>query len=249
MLIRGLRDHFPRGRVEVRPELMPRNSGRGFDGHNALGGNTVASPQLDRPVRDAERLRELGSHAVLADEFLEGHAMNARSSCILAQDHLSPGATTAGTMVDMGEKQPLDTFGARLRVARRRRRVSQTQVAMYVGDRSHQSVVNWEKGANFPELEKLVMVAELLETTIDWLVWGDEMASGIESRLRKIPKVLRDGLVRRLHDEITQTEVSAERLPDEMKKDATVADRDVRLREWSAKNKIRESKKRKAGTQ
>lgn len=113
------------------------------------------------------------------------------------------------------------------------------------------TVRNWESGANFPELESLVAVAELYGVSIDWLVWGGSVAKGIDARVRGIPDMLRPGLIDRLHREIDETQEAAKRLPKEMVKNGVVKDADTRLTEWSAANLKKTGKKAKTpkGTQ
>jgi hypothetical protein len=84
-------------------------------------------------------------------------------------------------------------------------------------------------------LEHAVQVAGLCRVSLDWLVWGDAVASNVDARLRRIPKILRDGLIQRLHDEIDRTEELAKRLPKELAADV-LNDNDHRLTNWSAAN-------------
>jgi transcriptional regulator with XRE-family HTH domain len=149
----------------------------------------------------------------------------------------STGATIRGMQDD-------PSFGARLREARKRRHLTQRQVGDTLGI-THSSVGQWETGATVPELETLVAAAELYETSLDWLVWGGEVGSGLENRIRRIPSILRAALVQRLHKEIDQTEEAANRLPPEMTNGAAVKDRDPRLSQWSAASKQRPARKRK----
>lgn len=129
-----------------------------------------------------------------------------------------------------------NTLGGRLKVARKKRRLTQEQVGALLG-LTHAAIGGWELNRFPPETANLIGVAELYEVSIDWLVWGGEMGSGIESRIRKIHKTLRPGLIERIHQEIDQTEEAAKRLPKEMLAEGIVPDRDERLRGWSAKGK------------
>lgn len=113
--------------------------------------------------------------------------------------------------------------------------MTQTQVADYLGYENHVPISHWETAKNFPSLEAFVMVAGLYGASADWLLWGDGMVDSIDERVRRIPKVLRDGLLMTLHDEISKTEDAARRLPSEMRGDV-VKDTDARLAGWSAKN-------------
>lgn len=133
-------------------------------------------------------------------------------------------------------QEKLATFGDRMRAARLRKRYTQQRIAEYCGEQTHMTVSNWEHGRNFPSLESLVLTAGLYEVSIDWLIWGGDVAQSIDARLRKIPEILRAGLTDRLHAEIDKTEELAKRLPPEMA-GAVVKDSDVRLKSWAATNK------------
>lgn len=158
-----------------------------------------------------------------------------------------PLRTIAG-MVDTIE----DTLGARLKAARKAKHLTQVQAGGLLGGKTHAAIGQWERNEVIPETENLIAAAELYAASLDWLVWGGAMGSGIESRLRKIPDILRPGLVQRLHEEIDKTEEAAKRLPDGMASPpAVVKDRDERLRPWSAKEKLKAAARAKAkgGTQ
>ena len=138
-----------------------------------------------------------------------------------------------------------------MRAAREKRHYSLEQVADYLGLDSHAGVRNWERGANFPELQNLVPVAGLYGVSVDWLIWGGDVG-GIDERVRRIPDILRAGLIDRLHREIDETESAARKLPQQMMGD-TVKDADSRLKNWSAANLKKDAKKAakkpKSGTQ
>jgi transcriptional regulator with XRE-family HTH domain len=129
-------------------------------------------------------------------------------------------------------------IGARLREARERRHMTQEQVGDLTG-RTHGAVGAWERGLAGPDLATLIAVAELYNVTVGWIVEGEEMSSGIEARIKKIPRVLRAALVERLHKEIDATEDAAARLPPEMLNGAPVKDADPRLKDWKAPTKDR----------
>ena len=143
------------------------------------------------------------------------------------------------------EAPVLRTFGERMRWAREQRHKSLEEVATYLGLRGHAAVRNWEIGANFPELENLVPAAGLYQVSVDWLIWGGDVG-GIDERVRKIPNILRSGLIDRLHREIDETEIAAKKLPVQMLAD-TVKDSDGRLKGWSAANLKKAARKKKAG--
>jgi transcriptional regulator with XRE-family HTH domain len=111
-----------------------------------------------------------------------------------------------------------------------------------LGGMTHSAIGQWETDRTMPELDRLVRAAELYGTSLDWLIWGGDVSSGLESRIRKIPAILRAALVERLHREIDQTEEAAKRLPAGMTADP-VKDRDPRLSAWSAAAKRRAGKK------
>lgn len=107
----------------------------------------------------------------------------------------------------------METFGDRMRLARKKAGLTQEQVARHVGERSHASVGHWETGRHPPTLQNLVTAAELYQVSVDWLIWGGSEMESLEARIRRIPSILREGLVKRLKDEITRTEEAASRLP------------------------------------
>jgi transcriptional regulator with XRE-family HTH domain len=128
-------------------------------------------------------------------------------------------------------------LGDRLKQARQRRHLTQVKVAELLG-KTHAAIGQWERGETVPELASLVAAAELYEVSVDWIVWGGEMSSGIEARIKRVPEILRAALVERLHKEIDETEEAAKRLPSGMVGDA-VRDRDPRLSGWSASRKVK----------
>lgn len=130
------------------------------------------------------------------------------------------------------------SLGARLRVARKARRRTLEQMASLFGV-THSAVSQWENDKTTPDLQRLIAAAESYDVSIDWLVWGGDVSSGIESRIRKIHPTLRAGLVERLHREIDETMEAEKRLPKEMLTAGVVKDADRRLDAWSAKGKPR----------
>lgn len=122
-------------------------------------------------------------------------------------------------------------MGVRLRQARLGRHLSQVQAGDAIGV-THGTVGQWERGETLPTLENLIGVADLYGASLDWLVWG--MGTGIETRLKSLPKVLREPLRARLHQQIDEAEELARRLPREMQQDEHVKDSDERLQTWAA---------------
>lgn len=133
------------------------------------------------------------------------------------------------------EEKVLRTFGERMRWARERRHKTLQQIAEFCGLESHAGVRNWEVGHNFPELENLVAAAGVYEVSVDWLIWGGDVAGGIDERVRRIPAIFRSGLIDRLHREIDEAEKAIKQLPPQMGAD-TIKDADARLKGWSAAN-------------
>lgn len=220
--------------VYVGPQIVSGDARHTLDGEHALGWHPTLKPLADAGMRNTQLAGKprdrtpLGQH--LTQSF--GHAANDRYTFLRMQAYLLP--RTIGRKQTRIVADDQQTFGDRLRAARKRKHKTQAQVGEYCG-LEHMAVNHWENGRNLPSLENMIVVAELYETTIDALVWGD-MGTGIEARLRRIPKVLRDGLVDRLHREIDETEKLAARLPKEMASEP-VKDTDARLASWSAKNK------------
>lgn len=133
------------------------------------------------------------------------------------------------------EDKVLETFGERLKAARIRKGLNQTAVSEFAGSRGHAMANAWENGYNFPELPALQATAHLLDVSIDYLVWGNDVANGIASRVRKIPPILRDSLVMRIHEEINRAEEAAKLLPPEMRA-SYVKDSDDRVQRFANAN-------------
>lgn len=144
------------------------------------------------------------------------------------------------------EAELSNTFRGRIKQARKLRELTQEQVAEFVGLKTHMGVANWEIGYNYPSLDALVKAAELYAVSIDWLCWGGDVG-GIDSKIRKVPAVLRPSLIDRLNREIAATMDAASKLPKEMLGDV-VPDADKRLTEWSAKNALKVPKRRPSKT-
>lgn len=65
------------------------------------------------------------------------------------------------------------TFGERLATSRKNKKLSQEALARHLGV-SKQAVSHWEKGANFPDNQKLPVLASLLNVRVGWLLTGTE---------------------------------------------------------------------------
>lgn len=146
-----------------------------------------------------------------------------------------------GIMIYPTMDTSLQTFGERLRHARKhnpnRGMRTLQAVAGYIGV-THSTVSQWESNKTVPDFQNLVTVAEACQTSLDWLIRGGEMSSGIESRIRKVHPMLRAGLVERIHREIDETLEAEKRLPAEMLAETTVKDADKRLLGWSTRGKL-----------
>jgi transcriptional regulator with XRE-family HTH domain len=67
------------------------------------------------------------------------------------------------------------TFTERLAFARKKKGLTQTQLADLLGVKSgKQTISNWELGKSEPALSDLIRLAELLEVTVGWLVDGGQ---------------------------------------------------------------------------
>ena len=74
-------------------------------------------------------------------------------------------------------------FRERLVMARNRKKLTQAALAEKMGIKSgKQSIYKWERGESEPSLSQLMKLAEVLETTVCWLV--EEI--GVEERIQVI---------------------------------------------------------------
>ena len=74
---------------------------------------------------------------------------------------------------DSSEAPSLATpLGLRIREARRRAGMKQTELAERVGT-SQQSISAYETD-QLPRLDKAIRLCEVLEVSLDWLAWGDK---------------------------------------------------------------------------
>jgi transcriptional regulator with XRE-family HTH domain len=67
-------------------------------------------------------------------------------------------------------------MGARLRVARKRRKLTGEQLGQRIGV-SKSAISQWEKDAALPALENLVALCEVLDVSADYLLRGTDSAS------------------------------------------------------------------------
>lgn len=86
--------------------------------------------------------------------------------------HSGPIGATAGKVVQDERKDHPMAFEKNLQVLRAARRMTQEQLAMLVGV-SRQAISKWESGKAYPEMDKLLILCDLFDVTLDDLVLGD----------------------------------------------------------------------------
>jgi len=164
-------------------------------------------------MRDAESFGELRASAASGKELFQWrHTTDDSRAIKFPQVTLPPFVAAKAENLRMRQRE---TMGERLRQARKLRQLSQDKAAEFLG-LTHGALGQWERAETIPTLENLISIAAHYNASLDWLVWGGAMGSGIEARIRKIPDVLRVELIERLNKEIDQTEEAAKRLPKEM---------------------------------
>lgn len=67
----------------------------------------------------------------------------------------------------------LPTFGARLKYARERAKLSQEELAQRLGKDARQTVGRWERDKFEPSLNEIVRLAVILDVDRNWLAFGD----------------------------------------------------------------------------
>lgn len=72
------------------------------------------------------------------------------------------------------------TFEENLQSLRAERRMTQEQLAMLVGV-SRQAISKWESGKAYPEMDKLLILCDLFDVTLDSLVLGDTTAQSMRA--------------------------------------------------------------------
>ena len=65
-------------------------------------------------------------------------------------------------------------FGHRLRAARKNKGLSGYKLAMML-DVESPNITHWENGRNYPGIDKLIRLSEMLGVSIDWLLMGQEV--------------------------------------------------------------------------
>ncbi|AWL07951.1 hypothetical protein HME7025_00066 [Aquirufa nivalisilvae] len=66
----------------------------------------------------------------------------------------------------------METFGERLQQARKKKKLTQEELANKVGMGSKRAVSMWENDNSKPETDTLLMVSQVLEVSLDWLLTG-----------------------------------------------------------------------------
>ena len=64
--------------------------------------------------------------------------------------------------------------GRRIENLRSKKGLSQLELATRMGYKSDSTISKWEKGSNIPTGKKLAMLAQILETTSDYILFGVE---------------------------------------------------------------------------
>lgn len=85
----------------------------------------------------------------------------------------------------------MDTFGQRLRTARKQKRLTQRQLAELLSCK-HNSISNWENDQNRPTLEVVKKISTVLEVDLNWLL-GDAPATPGEDPLDQVLIAALDG--------------------------------------------------------
>ena len=83
----------------------------------------------------------------------------------------------------------MNTIGSRIKQLRREKKLTQKELATKIGV-SDVSVVHWEKDVNTPKLEYLNILAPILDTTIDYIMYGKTEASDTVIDYRPVTRML-----------------------------------------------------------
>jgi len=71
----------------------------------------------------------------------------------------------------------MENFGKRLKQKRKAKNLTQGQLAQLLGMEKHNAVSNWENDIAKPSADDLEKLSEILETSTDWLLKGEEKYS------------------------------------------------------------------------
>lgn len=77
-------------------------------------------------------------------------------------------------------------FSEKLKEIRKNEGLSQEQLAEKIGV-SRQAITKWETGKGLPDVENMVMIAEIFKTTLDELLRDSVSAAGQETGSRFLP--------------------------------------------------------------
>lgn len=83
----------------------------------------------------------------------------------------------------------ISTIGSRIRTLRKDKKLTQKDIANILGI-SDAAVVHWEKDLNIPKLEYLNMLAPTLDTTIDYIMYGNTETSDNIKDFRPVSRML-----------------------------------------------------------
>lgn len=89
----------------------------------------------------------------------------------------------------MSTIEMVDTIGLRLKKLRKEKKLTQVDVAKKLGV-SDAAVVKWEKDMNVPKLEHLNILAPILNTTIDYIMYGKVESSDTVKDYRPVTRML-----------------------------------------------------------
>ena len=64
-------------------------------------------------------------------------------------------------------------FSERLKTLRKEKKLTQKEIAEQIGIKQN-SYSDWETGKNEPSLEKLIVLADFFEVSLDWMVGRDK---------------------------------------------------------------------------
>lgn len=68
----------------------------------------------------------------------------------------------------------METFGSRLQSLRKKKKLSQDELAELLNKSKKQVISTWENGKAKPSADDLVLLVEVLETSLDYLMRGIE---------------------------------------------------------------------------
>lgn len=83
----------------------------------------------------------------------------------------------------------MSTIGERIKTLRKIKKLTQKDIATKVGV-SAAAVLHWEKDVNTPKLEYLNILAPMLDSTIDYIMYGKEESSENIKEFRPVTRML-----------------------------------------------------------